>query len=131
MAIIQIAVKYGSCSSQFTQSNEGKAFLETTFNSRLNYKDRKKHITKYGEPDYKWTTSPSISPVVAATFPPATIKDDKAPFRSQEMYMEAVAPLAALLEHTDDEQTSSSERLFQWCSQLFGYWGMPLSISWP
>ena len=57
--------------SRFTLSEEGEAFLETTSNSRLNYKDRKKHITKYGEPDSKWTTCPSISPVVAATLPPA------------------------------------------------------------
>jgi len=58
-------------------------FLETTFNSRLDYKDRKKQIVKYGEPDSKWTTCPSISPVVAATLPPAAIRDDKAAFRSQ------------------------------------------------
>ena len=101
----------GSGPSRFTLSEEDKAFLETTFNSRLNYKDRRKHIAKYGEPDSKWTTCPSISPVVAATLPPAAIKDDKAAFRSQEMYMEAVAPLAALLEQTDDENFTIREAI--------------------
>ena len=88
----------GSCPSRFTLSEEGKAFLETTFNSRLNYKDRKKLIAKYSEPDSKWTTCLSISPVVATTLPPAAIKDDKVAFRSQKM-----SPLAALLEQTDNE----------------------------
>ena len=101
----------GSGPSRFTLSEEGEAFLETTFNSRLNYKDRRKHIAKYGEPDSKWATCPSISPVVAATLPPAAIKDDKAAFRSQEMYMEAVAPLAALLEQTDDENFTIREAI--------------------
>jgi len=41
--------------------------------------------------------------VVAATLPSAALKDDKVAFRAQEMCMEAVAPLAALLESTDDE----------------------------
>ena len=85
--------------------------METTFNSHLNYKDRKKHVTKYGEPDSKWTTCPSISPVVAAALPPAAIKDDKAAFRSQEMYLETVAPLAALLEQTDDENFTIREAI--------------------
>ena len=91
----------GSHLSWFTVSAEGEAFLEATFNSRLNYKDRRKQIAKYSEPDSKWTTCPSISPVVAVTLPPAAIKDGKVAFWSQEMYMEVIAPLAALLENTD------------------------------
>jgi len=39
-------------------------------------------------------SEPSISPVVAA------IRDDKVAFQSQDMHMEAVAPLAALLENS-------------------------------
>ena len=48
-------------------------------------------------------------PVVVATLLPAAIKDDKVAIRSQEMYMEGVAPLAALLEHTDDENFTIRE----------------------
>jgi len=36
-------------------------------------------------------------------FPPAAIKDHKVAFWSQEIYMEAIAPLVALLESTEDE----------------------------
>ena len=101
----------GSRSSRFILSEGGEAFLETTFNSRLEYKDRKRHIAKYGEPESKWTTCPSISPVVAATLPPVAIREDKTAFRSQQMYMEAVAPLAALLENTDDDKFTIKEAI--------------------
>jgi len=101
----------GSQASRFTVSAEGDAFLEATFDSRLSYKDRKKQVAKYGEPDSKWTICPSISPVVAATLPATAIKDDKVAFRSQEMYMEAIAPLAAVLESTDDEKFTIREAI--------------------
>ena len=101
----------GSHAPQFTLSVEGEAFLEATFDSRLSYKDRRKQIVRYGEPDSKWTTCPSISPVVAATLPSAALKEDKAAFRAQEMYMEAMAPLAALLESTDDENFTIKEAI--------------------
>ena len=101
----------GSHAPQFTLSAEGEAFLEATFDSRLSYKDRRKQIVRYGEPDSKWTTCPSISPVVAATLPSAALKEDKAAFRAQEMYMEAMAPLAALLESTDDENFTIKEAI--------------------
>jgi len=41
----------GSHASQFTLSAEGEAFLEATFDSCLQYKDRRNQIVKYGEPD--------------------------------------------------------------------------------
>ena len=55
-------------------------------------------------------------------YPPAAIKDDKAAFQSQEMYMEAVAPLAALLEQTNDENFTISEAIpmVQSAIQLLG-----------
>ena len=93
----------GSHASQYTTlSAEGKAFLEATFDSCLQYKDRRNQIIKYGEPDSKWTTCPSISPVVAATLPSVA-------FWAQQMYMEAIVPLAALLESTDDENFTIKE----------------------
>ena len=101
----------GSHATQFTISEEGEAFLEATFDSHLDYKNRKKQIAKYGEPDSKWTICPTLSPVVAATLPSAAIKDDKVAFRTQQMYMEAVTPLAALLESTGDETFTIKEAI--------------------
>ena len=91
-------------------SEAADAFLET-INSIMTYQDRKKQIAKYGEPDSRWTTCPSLAPVVAATLPSAAIKDDKVAFRTQQMYMEAVAPLAAFLESTDDENFTIKEAI--------------------
>ena len=99
----------GSSTARFQLSEEGEAFLEATFNSRLKYTDRKKQIAKYGEPDSKWTTCPSISPVVAATLPGSALAEDEVAFRMQQMYMEVTAPLVALLENTGDESFSMKE----------------------
>jgi len=54
---------------------------------------------------------PSLAPVVAATLLSAAIKDDKVAFMMQQMYMEAVAPLAAFLESTDDENFMVKEAI--------------------
>jgi len=112
----------GSNNTRYQLSEEGEAFLEATFDSRLDYKDRKAQIAKYGVPDCKWTACPTLSPVVAATLPNTAIKEDKQAFRTQEMYMEAVTPLTALLESTDDETFSIKEAIpmVQAAIQLLG-----------
>jgi len=86
-----------SSTTRFPILEEGKAFLEATFDSHLNYKNRKAQITEYSEPDCKWMACPMISPVVAATLPNNTIKEDKLAFWTM------VALLTVLLESTDDE----------------------------
>jgi len=98
----------GSHATQFSLSEAADAFLETTLNSILTYQDRKKQIAKYGEPDSRWTICPSLAPVVVATLPSAAIK---VAFRTQQMYMEAIAPLAAFLESTDDENFMVKEAI--------------------
>jgi len=84
--------------SNFKLSEEGEAFLETACGSRLDYKTRKPKMAKYGIPDTKWITCPSLPPVVEATLPKDAVSKDKTAFRTQEMYMEAMAPLVSLLE---------------------------------
>ena len=37
---------------------EGKAFMETMFGSKLEYKARKTKVAKYGKPDAKWLKFP-------------------------------------------------------------------------
>ena len=84
--------------SCFKLSEEGEAFLEAACDSHMEYKTRVAQATRYGKPDSKWTTCPELSAVVAATLPKGAVKEDKVAFRTQQMYMEAIAPLAALLE---------------------------------
>ena len=99
--------------------SEGEAFLEATFDSRLEYKDRKAKIAEYGEPD---CTCPKISSVMAATLPNTTINGDKLAFQTQEMYMKVVVPLTALLENTGDESFTLKEAIpmIQSAIQLLG-----------
>ena len=112
----------GSHTTRFPLSEGGEAFLEATFDSRLDYKGRKAQIPKYSEPYCNWTTCPNISLVVAATLPNTSIKDNKLASRTQEMYMEAVAPLTALLENADDESFTLKEAIpmIQLAIQLLG-----------
>lgn len=101
----------GSDGSRFQLSEEGEAFLEATCGSRLEYATRKSQATKYGQPDSKWTTCPTLSPVVEATLPKDAVKEDKGAYRSQLMYMEALAPLAACLEKASDDQFTIREAI--------------------
>ena len=85
-------------SKRFSLSEEGQAFLETVFSSRLDYAARKAKMAKYGQPDSKWTMCPELSPVVAATLSKEAIKNDKVAFRTQQLWMEATGPLTVCLE---------------------------------
>ena len=85
-------------SKRFKLSEEGEAFLETMFNSWLEYAARKAKVTKYGQPDSKWTMCPELSPVVAATLSKEAVKSDKVAFCTQQLWTEATGPLTACLE---------------------------------
>ena len=94
----------GGTLRRFTISEEGEAFLETVFGSRLEYATRKAKLAKlakYGQPDSKWTMCPELSPVVAATLSKEAIKNDKVAFCTQ-LWMEATGPLTACLEKAHD-----------------------------
>ena len=100
-------------SSCFQLLEESQAFLEATCGSRMEYKTRVAQATKCDMPDSKWTTCPELSVAVAATLSLSkdTIKEDKMAFRTQEIYMEALVPLTALLENTGEEDFSLKETI--------------------
>ena len=79
-------------------SEEGQAFLESSFASRLKYQTRQAKVTKYGTPDTKWLQCPRLSPVVEATLSKEAVSQDQKTFRCQEMWLEAARPLTACLE---------------------------------
>ena len=76
-------------------SEEGEAFLETVFTSKLRYQTRQARVAKYGLPDSRWTKCPELSPVVQAILSKEAVKQDKVTFRSQEMWLEAAEPLTS------------------------------------
>ena len=63
-------------SKRFKRSEEGKAFLETVFGSRLEYTTWKTKVAKYGQLGSKRTMCPELSPVVAAMLLRETVKYD-------------------------------------------------------
>ena len=69
----------GSDGSQFKMSEEGKAFLEATYKSHLEYATRKVQAAKYGQP--MWMTCLILSPVLEATLPKDTVKEDKGTYK--------------------------------------------------
>ena len=98
-------------------SEEGEAFIQTAFASRLKYQTRQAKAAKYGTPDSKWLKCPELSPVVEATLSKDAVKQDQAIFRSQQMWLEAARPLTACLERAHEGTlTVHCRRLYTCCN---------------
>ena len=69
-------------SVSYKLSEEGEAFLETVFTSKLRYPTRQARVTKYGLPSSRWAKCPEFSPVVQAILSKEAVKQDKVTFRS-------------------------------------------------
>ena len=96
----------GSNGPSFKLSEEGEAFFEVARRSYLEYKAK---ADKYGRPDTKWTVFPWLPLVVEATLPKDAVKEDEIAFRTQEMYMELMAPLVSCLEQAREEEFTLRE----------------------
>ena len=94
----------GNTPAAYAVSTEGKAFLETTFGSKLDYAARRKQVDKIGAPDTKWVKTPVLPPVMASILPKDTVKEDKRSFRTQQLWLEAAAPLVSLLETAHEDR---------------------------
>ena len=94
---------------------EDKAFLETTFGSKLDYAVRCKQVGKIGTPDTKWVKTLVLPPVMASILPKERVKEDKRTFRTQQLWLEAAAPLVSLLEtaHKDRLDPKTAVTKFQ------------------
>jgi len=73
---------------RFPVSEEGKAFLETAFTSRLKYTTRKAKVARYGQPDTKWAMRPELRLVAEGILSNKALRQDKDTYRSQEMWLE-------------------------------------------
>ena len=87
---------------RFQVSEEGEAFLETAFTSRLKYATRKAKVAKYGQPDSKWAMCPVLGSVVEGILPNEALRQDKVTCMSQEMWLEAAGPISACLEKANE-----------------------------
>ena len=77
----ELGGKEHNSSGSYKVSEEGGAFLETVFTSKLKYQTRQAKVEKYGMPDSKWVKWPELSPIVAAILPKESVKQDKVAFR--------------------------------------------------
>ena len=86
----------GSSGSLVELSETTKAFSATTPNE-----DRKKRVVKVGIPNCDQICCPKLDGVLKAVLPKDAIKADGYLSRLQQFWLDAVAPLAALLESAE------------------------------
>lgn len=85
----------------FTLSEAGSAFMETAFKSKMNAASRKKKMAKLGLPDCKFSKAPELDSFIASTIPKEVVKADNASHKTQRLWLEAAAPLAAIVDKVD------------------------------
>ena len=93
----------------FTLSEEGTAFMEAAFKTKLNATARKRKISKLGLPDCKWTKSLELDAFIASSIPKEAVKNDNTEQKIQKLWLEATAPLTAVVERSDSEDISPAE----------------------
>ena len=90
----------GSSGSLVELSETTKAFLEAAFSATMPNEDRKKRV-KVGIPDCDQIRCLKLDGVLKAVLPKDAIKADGYLSRLQQFWLDAVAPLVALLENAE------------------------------
>lgn len=85
----------------FSLSEVGSAFMEAAFKSKMNATARRKKMAKLGVPDCKWSKAPELDAFIASTVPKDVVKADNTSHKSQRLWLEAAAPLAAIVDKID------------------------------
>ena len=93
----------------FQVSEAGNAFLETMFGKQMEALSRRKRVQKQGKPDSRWTRCPELDPVVASTLPKDTIKADNKAKRLHTFWLDAVAPIVAVVQDIEDGKVETTE----------------------
>ena len=83
---------------RFQLSEEGETFLDTVLSSKMEYSTRKTRLTKYRQPDSRWTRCPELDSVVKGILSKEALKQDKVSYRSQQLWLKAAGPLVTCLE---------------------------------
>ena len=86
----------------FSLSEVGNnAFMETAFKSKMNATSRRIKMAKLGIPDCKWSKAPEFDAFIASTIPRDVVKADNVSHKAQRLWLEAAAPLAAIVDKVD------------------------------
>ena len=97
--------------TRFRLSEEGEAFIEAAFKSRLNDTARGKKKAKLGLPESKWLESPQLDSVIATSIPKDVVKADSTAERIQKYWLDAAAPLTAVVEKSDAGEIDQTEAI--------------------
>ena len=92
----------------FTLTEAGSAFMEAAFKTKLNAASRKK-MAKLGTPNCRWTKSPELDSFIASTIPKEVVRNDNAAQKTQRLWLEASAVLAAIVDKSDTAEISDGE----------------------
>ena len=84
-----------------TLNNTTRAFLEAAFSGTMLNEECKKRVEKIGVPDCNQIRCPKLDGVMKAVLPKDAIKADGYLSRFQQFWLDAVAPLTAVLESTE------------------------------
>ena len=95
----------------FTLSEEGDAFIETAFKSRLDDASRENKKAKLGLPKSKWLKSPQLDPFIASSIPKDVVRADSAAGKTQKFWLDATAPLTSIVEKADAGEIDQAEAI--------------------
>ena len=87
-------------------SDATKAFLETAFSGTMDNDDRTARIKRIVVPDCDQIRCPKLDGVLKATLPTDAIKVDSYLSQLQQFWLDAVSPLAAILESAEAGELS-------------------------
>ena len=85
----------------FSLLEVGNAFMEIVFKSKMNATSRRKKMVKLGIPDCKWSKAPKLDTFIATIIPKDMVKADDVSHKAQRLWLEAAAPLAAIVDKVD------------------------------
>jgi len=83
-------------------SDAAAAFLETTFNKKLDNKTRMAKAKANGVPDSRWIRYAQLDPVVSTNLSPAARAADRSASWIQNFWLDATIPLISLLEKAEN-----------------------------
>ena len=93
----------------FSLSEVGSAFMEAAFKTKMNASARRKKMAKLGLPDCKWSKAPELDTFIASTVPKDVVKADNTSHKTQRLWLEAAAPLAAIVDKIDAGEVEEAE----------------------
>ena len=83
-----------------------KVFSETAFSSEMTNSDRRKWVEKFGVPECNFVRCPKLDPMLKSTLPKEAIKANGYLSRLQQFWLDAVAPLTAVIEGAEAGELS-------------------------